>query len=72
VARAGRTAGSTSAPPPGAQGTLGGRAQPTGAGPGKLRRNMVVGDEMYLWILVLAEVGAIAWLRNTFSRYHGG
>jgi hypothetical protein len=32
----------------------------------------VTGDEIYLWILVFAEVGAIAWLRHAFRRYHGG
>jgi len=72
MARVGRMGGGTSAPAPGAQGTLGGVAQPTGRGPGSKRRNLAVGDEMYLWILVFVEVGIIAWLRATFSRYHGG
>lgn len=30
------------------------------------------GDELYLWALVLLEVGAIAWLRHAFRRHHGG
>jgi len=30
------------------------------------------GDAAYLWMLVLLEVAAIAWLRKTFKRYHGG
>jgi len=55
---------------PGTQGTLGGAARAVGARPGKYA--MQFGEEVYLWILVIAEVGAIAWLRSMFSRYHGG
>lgn len=62
--------GSHSAPNPGAQGTLGGIRQAVGARPGT--RSFALGDEAYLWILVLIEVSAIGWLRNTFSRHHGG
>lgn len=70
MARTRVMAGTRSAPSPGVQGTLGGPAPAVGARPGK--RIGAVGDEMYLWVLVLAEVGAIAWLRASFSRYHGG
>lgn len=59
-----------SAPAPGMQGTLGGVAAPTGSRPG--RRQMVMGDEVYMWILVAAEVAFIAFFRSMFSRYHGG
>jgi hypothetical protein len=53
-----------------AQGTMGGRAMPGGGRPGRMSVNL--GDEMYLWFLLLLEVGAIAFLRNHFRRYHGG
>jgi len=33
---------------------------------------LTFGDEMYLWLLILLEIGAIAFLRNHFRRYHGG
>lgn len=52
------------------QGTTGGPSPAVGPRPGK--RYMVLGDEVYLWILVAAEVGLIAFLRSAFSRYHGG
>lgn len=55
---------------PGQTGTFGGGAQAVGSRPGK--RSMQFGDEVYLWILVLIEVGLMAHLRNLFSRYHGG
>lgn len=29
-------------------------------------------DGTYMWILVAIELGVIAFLRSTFSRYHGG
>lgn len=61
--------GSASAPSPGAQGMLGG-IKAVGSRPGT--RSFAFGDEAYLWVLVLLEVGAIGWLRNTFSRHHGG
>jgi hypothetical protein len=61
---------SRSAPAPGAQGTLGGVATPTGSRPG--RRQMTLDDGTYMWILVILEAGAIAMLRSIFSRYHGG
>jgi hypothetical protein len=50
------------------QGTMGGIA--ASGRPG--RPQIMVGDEMYLWILVLLEVGAQAILRKQFRRYHGG
>jgi hypothetical protein len=55
---------------PGTQGTLGGIRTAVGGRPGS--RSMPMGDEVYLWILLALEVGAISWLRATFSRYHGG
>lgn len=61
---------SRSAPGAGTQGTMGGGAVPTGSRPG--RRSTVMGDEVYLWILIFAELAVIAFFRNTFSRYHGG
>lgn len=61
---------SRSGPQPGVQGTLGGPAPAVGSRPGK--RNMQLGDEVYLWILLALEIGAISWLRSAFSRYHGG
>lgn len=67
----GTGARSNAAPGPQAvQGTLGGVRAAIGARPGG--RSMVVGDQMYLWVLVLLEVAAISYLRSVFSRYHGG
>jgi len=62
--------GSRSAPQAGTQGTLGGPAAAIGPRPGK--RLTIMGDEVYLWILVGIEVAAISFLRSAFSRYHGG
>lgn len=62
----------TSTPNPGmggTGGTLGGRKTATGAGPGM---KLAVGDEGYLWILVVVEVLTMAFLRKRFKRYHGG
>lgn len=61
---------SRSAPGPGVQGTMGGPAPAVGPRPGKSMT--ILGDEVYLWILVLAEVAAIMFLRSAFARYHGG
>lgn len=33
---------------------------------------MILGQEMYLWVLVLLEVIAIGGLRKFFRRFHGG
>jgi hypothetical protein len=58
--------------PPGAhtsQGTPGGK-RATGIRPG--RYPLKIGDEVYLWILIALEVGAIAALRHAFRRRHGG
>jgi len=41
-----------------------------GARPGS--RAVILGDEVYLWILVFAEVGAMCFFRNKFRRHHGG
>lgn len=66
-----RTPSTSNTNPSGApQGTPGGTRTAVGARPG--RGVMQVGGEMYLWALVLLEVGAMAWLRNHFRRYHGG
>lgn len=51
-------------------GMLGGVKQAVGSAPG--RKPLMLGDEMYLWILVLLEVGAVFWGRSALSRYHGG
>jgi len=56
--------------PAGSQGTLGGVTKALGARPG--RRQVALGDELYLWILVALEVSIIAWGRRAFKRYHGG
>lgn len=61
---------SRSAPGPGVQGTMGGPAPAVGPRPGK--RYPAFGDEVYLWVLIGLEVGAIAFLRSAFKRYHGG
>ena len=49
------------------QGTMGG---PSMGRPGG--RSLNLGDEMYLWVLVLIEAGMLGWLRQFFRRYHGG
>ena len=41
-----------------------------GAAPG--RKQLRLGDEAYLWLLVALEVLAMAWLRQAFGRRHGG
>jgi len=53
-----------------AQGTMGGPAPAAGARPGS--RPLLLGDEMYLWALVLLEVAAMGALRRKFRRHHGG
>jgi hypothetical protein len=35
-------------------------------------RMPAVGDEKYLWILVVLEVAALWILRGAFKRHHGG
>jgi hypothetical protein len=60
----------TSAASPGAQGTLGGVPHTAGPPPGRVPA--VLGEEVYLWILVVLEVGVIAYFRTALSRYHGG
>lgn len=54
------------------QGTLGGPARAPSAGPRPGRRQMLLGDEMYLWMLVAIEIGLMAALRRKFRRHHGG
>lgn len=51
------------------QGTMGGRKASLGGRPGT---KLMVGDEGYLWLLVLLEVAAMYFLRRHFRRYHGG
>ena len=51
------------------QGTLGGVAPAAGRRPGL---KLQAGDEVYLWVLVILEVLAMALLRNHFRRFHGG
>lgn len=52
------------------QGTLGGsRVGSSGSRPGTSLR---IGDEGYLWILVILEIMAMGFLRRHFRRYHGG
>lgn len=54
----------------GAQGTPGGTARP-GRKPGG-RQPSKLGQEVYLWILVVIEVAMIGGFRKYFRRYHGG
>lgn len=51
-------------------GTMGGRKSPIGGRPGS--RSIQVGDEMYLWLLVIIEVATMGYLRHHFRRHHGG
>ena len=51
------------------QGTPGGRTA-VGSRPGAKR--MMVGDEIYLWILVLIEAFIIFGGRKALRRHHGG
>lgn len=51
------------------QGTPGGKWFPAGGRPGK---KIQMGDELYLWILVLLEVLTMSGLRHVMRRYHGG
>lgn len=60
-----------------AGGTMGGPSlmgnQPrskVGTKPG--RKQLLLGDEVYLWILVLIEVFLIGFLRQKTRRHHGG
>lgn len=52
------------------QGTMGGRAPAAGGRPGT--RPVLLGDELYLWALLVLEVGVMSFLRNKFRRHHGG
>jgi hypothetical protein len=68
--RGGRAAGQNG-PAGQSQGTLGGIMQNAmGAKPGA--RASGLGDAGYLWVLIALEVSAIAWLRTSFKRRHGG
>ena len=50
------------------QGTPGG-IKAAGMRPGM---KLMVGDEAYLWLLVLIEVGILAGMRQKLRRHHGG
>lgn len=56
-------------PAGGTGGTLGGRKIATGATPGM---KLAIGDEGYLWLLVVLEGLTLGYLRKRFRRYHGG
>lgn len=49
---------------------MGGPAPAAGARPGS--RSLMLGDEVYLWFLVFAEVGVMCFMRKKFRRHHGG
>lgn len=53
----------------GTGGTLGGRKIAVGAAPGM---KFAIGDEGYLWLLVIIEALTLGYLRKRFKRYHGG
>lgn len=53
-----------------AQGTPGGIPAAGSVRPG--RRVVNIGDEMYLWMLVIMEVIAMCALRHYFRHHHGG
>lgn len=55
---------------PMAGGTMGGRAQTASGRPGM--RSVALGDEVYLWILVIIEVLLMGALRRNFRKHHGG
>lgn len=38
----------------------------------RMSRMPALGDEKYLWVLVLLEVGVLWALRSVFKRHHGG
>lgn len=62
---------SNTKPAGGTGGTLGGqKARSAGRRPGSL--NINVGDEKYLWLLVILEVATLGYLRHHFRRHHGG
>jgi hypothetical protein len=65
--RSGSPASSNPTPSGIPQGSPGGRM---GMRPG--RRRLMVGDEVYLWLVLGLEVAAMGFLRNHFRRYHGG
>jgi hypothetical protein len=52
----------------GPQGTPGGKARK----PGVQGKRMILGIEVYLWILVLIEAALTGVLRKYFRRFHGG
>lgn len=49
-------------------GTPGGRA----VGKGGVNLPIVNEEVTWLWVLVILEVGLMAYMRNHFRRYHGG
>ena len=61
---------SNTTPQGGAGGTMGGMPSASGGRPG--RRQILLGDELYLWILVFIEAGGIGWARTYLKKRHGG
>jgi hypothetical protein len=53
-------------------GTIGGKPSMAAGRVKAGGKQVMLGDEVYLWILVLLEVGAMAWARQSFRRHHGG
>ena len=67
---AGRVPGAASNPASSRATNAGSPGGPAGGRPG--RHQLMLGDEMYLWMLVILEVLLTGILRKKFRRYHGG
>lgn len=61
---------SASNPAPSRAANAGSPGGPATGRPG--RHQLMLGDEMYLWMLVIIEVLLTGILRKKFRRYHGG
>lgn len=77
ISRSVRRATSPSTPPSnvqsaGPQGTPGGKAPKFNRKPGSSKQPLKVGQEVYLWILVIVEVAMVGGFRRYFRRVHGG
>lgn len=55
----------------GPQGTTGGKAMPPRK-PGTAGKQMRMGTEVYLWVLVAVEIALTGGFRKLFRRFHGG